>query len=124
MGADRITELTFDLLPVVTECVAPLIAPSALDGLEAFTLFESVVVTVVYVRQNATEDFLGAVFDVSQPTVSRGRTLLEDLVRADLKDLISDPAEALQCDTVLVDETLIATRYWSDQDDLFSGRHH
>lgn len=118
------TDLTFDQLLDVTECVVPLIKPETLAGLEALTLFESVVVTVAYLRQNATEDFLGAIFDVSQSTVSRRRTLLEGPVRTALEDLIPDPVEATKGDTVLVDGTLITTSDWSDQDDLFSGKHH
>lgn len=69
-------------------------------------LSESVVVITVYLRQNATEDFIGAVFEVSEATISRRRALLGPGDRsAGESEAVS--AEVTRGDTVLVDEALI-----------------
>jgi hypothetical protein len=118
------TGLPIDQLLDVTVCVAPLLDREEVAAWTSLDLFESVVVTAAYLRQNATEDFIAAIFDVSQATVSRRRTALEQPIAAALVDLKPDPAEVTRGDTVLVDGTLIPTSDWSDQHDLFSGKHH
>ena len=121
---ERMTGLPIDQLLDVTACVAPLLDPDKVAAWTALNLFDSVVVTTLYLRQNATEDFIAAIFDVSQATISRRRTVLEQPVTAALADLKPVPAEVTGGDTVLVDGTLIPTSDWSDQGDLFSGKHH
>lgn len=118
------TGLPIDQLLDVTACVAPLLDREEVAAWTSLDLFESVVVTAAYLRQNATEDFIAAIFDVSQATVSRRRTVLEEPIAAALADLKPVPAEVTRGDTVLVDGTLIPTSDWSDQHDLFSGKHH
>lgn len=118
------TGLPIDQLLDVTACVAPLLDPDKVAAWTALDLFESIVVTTLYLRQNATEDFIAAIFDVSQATISRRRTVLEQPVTAALADLKPVPAEVARGDTVLLDGTLIPTSDWSDHGDLFSGKHH
>lgn len=96
-------------------------SPIQLAAWMSFDLFESVIVTTLYLRQNATEDFIAAIFDVSQATVSRRRKALEQPIAAALADLKPVPAELTRGDTVLVDATLIPTSDRSDQDDLSSA---
>lgn len=118
------TGLPTDQLLDITTGVAAALDPDEVAGWTALDLFESVLVTVCYLRQNATEDFLAAIFDVSQATVSRRRTALEEPITTALADLKPEPVEVTRGDTVIVDGTLIPTSDWSDQDDLFSGKHH
>ena len=118
------TGLPIDQLLDVTACVVPLLDAVEVAAWTALDLFESVVAVAVYLRQNATEDFIAAIFDVSQATVSRRRTALEGPVTDALADLKPVPVEVTRGDTVLIDGTLIPTSDWSDQGDLFSGKHH
>ena len=124
MDIERMTGLPTDQLLDITAGVAAVLDPDEVAGWSALDLFESVLVTVTYLRQNATEDFLAAIFDVSQATVSRRRTVLEDPITVALADVKPNPVEVTRGDTVIVDGTLIPTSDWSDQDDLFSGKHH
>lgn len=121
---ERMTGLPIDQLLDLTACVAPLLSHEEVAAWTSLDLFESVVVTTLYLRQNQTEDFIAAIFDVSQATVSRRRAVLEAPITAALDDLKPVPAEVTRGDTVLVDGTLIPASDWSDQQDLFSGKHH
>lgn len=104
--------------------MAPLLDPDKVAAWTAPDLFECVVVTTLYLRQNATEDFIAAIFDVSPATISRRRTVLEQPVTDALADLKPVPAEVARGDTVLLDGTLISTTDCSDQGDLVSGKHN
>lgn len=118
------TGLLTDQLVDLTASVATLLDPDTVAGWTALNLFDSVLVAVTYVRQNATEEFLAAIFDVSQATVSRRRTALEAPITTALADVKPDPAAATRRDTVIVDGTLVPTSDWADPGDLFSGKHH
>ena len=76
---ERMTGLPIAQLLDVTVCGVPLLAP---EQVAAWTTLDpgSVVVTTLYLRQTATEDFVAAIFDVSQATVSRRRAVLEQPV--------------------------------------------
>ena len=121
---EPMTGLPIDQLLDLTTCMAPLLNHEEVAAWTSLDLFESVVVTALYLRQNQTEDFIAAIFDLSQATVSRRRTVLEAPIAAALDDLKPAPAEVTRGDTVLVDGTLIPTSDWFDQHDLFTGKHH
>ena len=93
------TGLPIDQLLDITACVAPLLDHDEVAAWTSLDLFESVVVTTLYLRQNGTEDFIAAIFDVSQATVSRRRTALEAPIAAALADLKPVPAEVTGGDT-------------------------
>lgn len=121
---ERMTDLPTDQLLDVTAGVATKLKPGEATGWTALDLFMSVVATVAYLRQNATETFLAAILDVSQSTISRRRTRLEPLITAALDDLVPDPVTEVRGDPVIVDGTLIPTSDWAAPTDLFSGKHH
>jgi hypothetical protein len=87
-------------------------------------LFRSVVLVVALLRENLTQAFAGAVFGVSQSTVSRRWDLLRPLIEPVLAEFVPTPAEVAGTSSVLVDGTLIPTWDWQDRDDLFSAKHH
>ncbi|WP_226359078.1 transposase [Pseudonocardia sp. ICBG601] len=75
---------------------------------------------VTLMRKNVTQDFAGAIFGVSQSTVSRRWDLLRPVIGEVLADVVPDPREVLGGGTVLVDGTVCPTWDWNAVSDLFS----
>jgi hypothetical protein len=50
----------------------------------------------MYLRQNATQEFIGETRDPSQPTISRYAAVLVPLVKAVLEEFVPDAAEAIE----------------------------
>jgi hypothetical protein len=88
----------------------------------ALGLFRSVVCVVAVLRENLTQSFAGAVFGVSQSTVSRRWDLLRPLIDTVPAEFVPAPAEVAGGSTVLVDGTLVPTWDWRCRDDLFSDK--
>ena len=61
----------------------------------ALGLFRSVALVVCLMRKNVTQDFAGAVFGVSQATVSRRCDLLRPLIGDALADVVPNPREVI-----------------------------
>src|SRR4051794_8378374 len=77
---------------------------------------------VCLMRKNVTQDFAGAVFGVSQATVSRRWDLLRPLIGDALAEGVPDPLEVVGRGTVLVDGTVCPTWDWRQVPDLFSAK--
>ena len=88
----------------------------------ALGLFRSVAMVVFLMRKNVTQDVAGAVFGVSQPTVSRRWDLLRPVIGDVLAGLVPDPGELVGRGTVLVDGTVCPTWDWDHVPDLFSAK--
>ena len=88
----------------------------------ALGLFRSVALVVCLMRKNVTQDFAGAVFGVSQATVSRRWDLLRPLIGDALADVVPEPSEVVGRGTVLVDGTVCPTWDWRHVPDLFSAK--
>jgi len=88
----------------------------------ALGLFRSVALVVCLMRKNVTQEFAGAIFGVSQATVSRRWDLLRPLIGDALADVVPDPAEVVGRGTVLVDGTVCPTWDWRHVPDLFSAK--
>ena len=88
----------------------------------ALGLFRSVALVVCLMRKNVTQDFAGAVFGVSQSTVSRRWDLLRPLIGDALAEVVPDPLEVVGRGTVLVDGTVCPTWDWRHVPDLFSAK--
>jgi hypothetical protein len=86
-------------------------------------LFSSVVLVVALLRENLTQSFAGAVFGVSQSTVSRRWDLLRPLIEPVLAAFVPPPGEIAGGSSVLADGTLIPTWDWRHRNDLFSDKH-
>jgi hypothetical protein len=89
----------------------------------ALGLFSSVTVVVALLRENLTQSVAGAIFGVSQSTISRRWDLLRPLIEPVLAEFVPTPTEIAGTSTVLVDGTLIPTWDWKDRADLYSGKH-
>src|SRR3954454_10416113 len=88
----------------------------------ALGLFRSVALVVCLLRKNVTQEFAGAVFGVSQSTVSRRWDLLRPLIGDALAYVVPDPLEVVGRGTVLVDGTVCPTWDWRRVPDLFSAK--
>lgn len=85
-------------------------------------LYRSMAMVVCLMRKNVTQDFAGAVFGVSQSTVSRRWDLLRPLIGDALAEGVPDPREVVGRGTVLVDGTVCPTWDWAAVPDLFSTK--
>jgi DDE superfamily endonuclease len=88
----------------------------------ALGLFGSIALVVCLMRKNVTQEFAGAIFGVSQATVSRRWDLLRPLIAQVLAEFIPHPGEVAGAGTVLVDGTICPTWDWRDIPDLFSAK--
>ena len=88
----------------------------------ALGLVPSVVMVVCLIRKNVTQDFVGAVFGVSQATVSRRWDLLRPVIGNVLAEVVPDPRQVVGRGTVLVDGTVCPAWDWTHVPDLFSAK--
>ena len=88
----------------------------------ALGLFRSIVMVVCLMRTNITQVFAGAIFGVSQSTVSRRWDLLRPVIGQVLAEFVPDPAEVVGAGTVLVDGTVCPTWDWRHISDLYSTK--
>ena len=88
----------------------------------ALGLFRSVALVVCVMRTNITQTFAGAIFGVSQATVSRRWDLLRPLIGQALAEFVPHPSEVVGTGTVLVDGTICPTWDWHHIPDLYSAK--
>lgn len=75
----------------------------------ALGLVRSVAMVVCVMRPTITQVFAGAIFGVSQSTVSRGWDLLRPVIGQVLAEFVPGPAEVVGAGTVLVEGTVCPT---------------
>jgi DDE superfamily endonuclease len=75
----------------------------------ALGLFGSVALVVCLMRKNVTQEFTGAIFGVSQATVSRRWDLLRPLIAQVLAEFVPAPGEVAGTGTELMDGTICPT---------------
>lgn len=75
----------------------------------AIGLFEAIVATLFYYRHNQSQQVTVAVFGVSQPTVSRIVTAVEEPIAAVCDSQVPELVEVLVGRVILVDGTLVPT---------------
>jgi DDE superfamily endonuclease len=89
-------------------------------------LHKAVEAACMYLRQNATQEFIGDMRDASQPTISRYLAVLVPLVKSVLEEFVPSAADAIEVvkgRVVLVDGTL--TPCWSceEHQELWNKKH-
>jgi transposase len=80
----------------------------------------------MYLRQNATEEFLGDMRNISQPTVSRIVSTLVPVVKAVLEEFVPAAADAIEMvrgRVCLVDGTITPCWSYEDHRELWSRKH-
>jgi hypothetical protein len=91
----------------------------------ALGLYRAVEAACLYLRQNATEEFIGDVHGASQSTVSRCLSLLVPVVRAALAEFVPDAesaAGAVRGKGCLVDGTIVRCWSYRGHEELWSGK--
>jgi len=118
------TKITEDQFPVLLDLVRQFAIPPLRTGRPIrLTLEQQVRVTIMSLRMNITQEFLGEIFHVSQPTVSRTIGRLTPLLAWMLRVYVLDPEAASKGTTLLVDGTLMPCWSWADHQELYSGKH-
>ena len=80
----------------------------------------------MYLRQNGTQEFLGDMKGVSQPTVSRIVTVLVPVVRAVLEEFVPSAEDAIQMASgrvCLVNGTITPCWSYEEHRGLWSRKH-
>lgn len=115
LSADQIEELVAR--------IGQIVRPGRQRGRpSSLSLYRSVVLTVVMVRQNLSQTVAGDLFDVSQPTVSRTYRRFLPLVGQALCLHVPDLAEAVRGRLVLVDGTDVPTGNRAGHRGNYSGK--
>jgi hypothetical protein len=89
-------------------------------------LHDAVGIACLYLRHNCTQEFLGDLKNISQPTVSRIISLLVPIVKSVLEEFVPDARDAIevvQGRAVLVDGTITPCWSYEDHPELWSRKH-
>jgi hypothetical protein len=93
---------------------------------KSYGLYRAVEIACIYIRQNATQEFLGDMREISQPTVSRYVTGLIPVITVVLEEFVPTAAEAIemvQGRVCLVDGTITPCWSYTDREELWSRKH-
>lgn len=89
-------------------------------------LYRAVEIACMYVRQNGTQEFIGDLREVSQPTISRIVTTLVPIIKAVLGEFVptaKDAIEMVKGRVCLVDGTITPCWSYADHKELWSRKH-
>ena len=89
-------------------------------------LYRATEIACMYLRQNATQEFIGDMRYISQPTVSRIVGVLVPVVKSVLEEFVPSAAEAIDIvrgRVVLVDGTITPCWSYKDCEELWSRKH-
>jgi DDE superfamily endonuclease len=89
-------------------------------------LYKAVEAACMYLRQNATQEFIGDLRDTSQSTISRYVALLVPLVKSLLEEFVPSVADAIEIvkgRVVLVDGTLTPCWSYEEHQELWNKKH-
>ena len=89
-------------------------------------LHQAVEIACMYLRHNGTQEFLGDLRNISQPTVSQIVTMLVPIVKSVLEEFVPDAQEAIEMvngRVCLVDGTITPCWSYEDHDELWSRKH-
>jgi transposase len=88
-------------------------------------LYRAVEAACIYLRQNATQEFIGDMREVSQPTISRYAADLIPVVKAVLEEFVPSAQDAIEMVSgrvCLVDGTITPCWSYQDHDELWSRK--
>ena len=86
-------------------------------------LFDSVVVTLTYLRRNRVQEELAETYGTSQPTISRAISLITSLIKKVLAPYVPTAEELDERCQYLVDGALLPCWSWAAHPELYSGKH-
>jgi hypothetical protein len=115
-------ELQFDELVALVRERAEWHAPTGRP--RALTLEQAVKATLIYFKNNVTEEVIAELMFVDQATISRAIADIEKLIADVLGDWVPDLDEAVRGTTTVIDGSLLPCWSWRSDRDLYSGKHH
>ena len=118
LSAGQLLVLAMRCRELIGDVVRPGGRPAVIE------LCRSVGLVVFLMRRNPVQVVAGAVFGVSQPTVSRRWDLLRPVIKKAVAGFVPAPREVLGAGTALVDGTIAPTWDWKHIPDLFSGKEN
>jgi hypothetical protein len=89
-------------------------------------LYHAVQIACMYLRHNGTQEFLGDMRDISQPTVSRYVSDLIPVVKAVLEEFVPTAADAIEMvdgRVCLIDGTITPCWSYAEHKELWSRKH-
>jgi hypothetical protein len=95
-------------------------------GPKSLGLYKAVEVACMYLRQNATQEFIGDMWNSSQSTISRYVAILVPLVKSVLEEFapsVDDAIEMVRGKVVLVDGTLTPCWSYEEHQELWNKKH-
>lgn len=90
----------------------------------ALALGAAVKATVMYFKNNLTQEAIAELLEVSQPTISRVIADLEPVIGEVLAEHVPAVPDALAGRVIVVDGTLTPCWSWAQAPELYSGKHH
>lgn len=87
------------------------------------TLRQAVKATLMYFKNNITEEVIAELLFVDQSTVSRAISDLEKVIADALEEFVPDLAEEINGRVAVVDGSLCPCWSWADSPELRSGKH-
>ncbi len=91
---------------------------------KSLTLEQAVKATLIYFKNNVTEDVIAELMFVDQTTISRTIARIEAVITDVLADWVPTLDEALHGTTAVVDGSLLPCWSWRSRPELRSGKHH
>lgn len=85
---------------------------------------EGVLITLIYLRTNRTQEDIAYTRGMSQPTVSRTISAMTPAFAALLADLIPTLDDVPTGTAYVIDGSLLPCWSWADRPELYSGKHH
>jgi hypothetical protein len=86
-------------------------------------LFNSVAVTLCYMRHNDSQARIGEEFAVSQATISRAISVITSLLAECMREFAPTADDLDPEEQYIVDGTLLPCWSWKDRPELYSGKH-
>lgn len=85
---------------------------------------EGVIITLIYLRTNRTQEDIAYTRGISQPTVSRTISAMTATFATVLADLVPTLDEVPTGTAYVIDGSLLPCWSWADKPELYSGKHH
>lgn len=84
---------------------------------------QGMIITLIYLRRNRTQEDLAFTYRVSQPTVSRTVAAMTSIFAVVLVDWMPTLDDLPAGNVYVVDGTLVPCWTWADHQELYSGKH-